>query len=403
MGWFIGVNPYATNKATTALNTHATIKLDSGKTIPTLSFEWQIAKKHKLGVRWQDINRDSTAQALTEIQWGDEIIPVDAAVTLGDPADHRGVVAGRPDNGVDLKKYPISMGPLLKFDPKKEVFPDFALDQVRVSVAYPGASPEEVEQGIVLAVEEAINGGEGVDEIRSTASEGRGLVIAELMEGADIQQANQDIQQEVDRITTFPVDAEEPEVNLSMHRRLVQSIVVYGEASEWVLRELTEQLRDRLLQQPGITQVDLVAARDYLREWERYEALPASRRQRTEPPRRDLQLDAIADFEGLDGDLLDAAARLESSHHEAPIFIIRPVGAIHTHLGAERLPLAAPEPELVVQEAKVERCVVDDQLRALDIGDEVLGHVRKARLVAQELVGDAVHFHRALIDLPVRL
>ena len=146
---------------------------------------------------------------------------------------------------------------------KKEVFPDFALDQVRVSVAYPGASPEEVEQGIVLAVEEAINGVEGVEEIRSTSAEGRALVIAELAEGADIQKANQDIKQEIDRITTFPDDAEEPEVNLAMHRRLVQAIVVYGAATEWVLRELAEQLRDRLLQQPGITQVDLVAARDY--------------------------------------------------------------------------------------------------------------------------------------------
>ena len=146
---------------------------------------------------------------------------------------------------------------------KKEVFPDFALDEVRVSVVYPGASPEEVEQGIVLAVEEAINGVEGVDEIRSTASEGRGLVIAELVEGADVQKANQEIKQEIDRITTFPDDAEEPEVNLAMHRRLVQAIVVYGAASEWVLRELAEQLRDRLLQRPGITQVELIAARDY--------------------------------------------------------------------------------------------------------------------------------------------
>ena len=146
---------------------------------------------------------------------------------------------------------------------KKEVFPDFALDEVRVSVVYPGASPEEVEQGIVLAVEEAINGVEGVDEIRSTASEGRGLVIAELVEGADVQKANQEIKQEIDRITTFPDDAEEPEVNLAMHRRLVQAIVLYGAASEWVLRELAEQLRDRLLQRPGITQVELIAARDY--------------------------------------------------------------------------------------------------------------------------------------------
>ena len=130
---------------------------------------------------------------------------------------------------------------------KKEVFPDFTLDEVRVNVAYPGASPEEIEQGIVLAVEEAINGIEGVDEIRSTASEGNALVIAELMENADIQKAYQEIKQEIDRITTFPDDAEEPQVNLAMHRRLVQAVVVYGDAGEWVLRELTEQLRDRLL------------------------------------------------------------------------------------------------------------------------------------------------------------
>ena len=67
----------------TSLSFEDDLNLDSGKTIPTLSFEWQIAKKHKLGVRWQDINRDSTAQALTEIQWGDEIIPIDANISLG--------------------------------------------------------------------------------------------------------------------------------------------------------------------------------------------------------------------------------------------------------------------------------------------------------------------------------
>ena len=67
----------------TALNFEDDLDLGSDETIPTLAFEWQIAKKHKLGVRWQDISRDSTAQALTEIHWEDEIIPIDAAVTLG--------------------------------------------------------------------------------------------------------------------------------------------------------------------------------------------------------------------------------------------------------------------------------------------------------------------------------
>ena len=67
----------------TTLSFEDDLDLDSNKIIPTLSFQWQIAKKHKLGFRWQDISRDSTAQALTEIQWGDEIIPIDADITLG--------------------------------------------------------------------------------------------------------------------------------------------------------------------------------------------------------------------------------------------------------------------------------------------------------------------------------
>ena len=64
------------------LNFEDDLDLASSKTIPTLAFEWQIARRHRLAVRWQDITRDSTAQALTEIQWGDEIIPIDAGITL---------------------------------------------------------------------------------------------------------------------------------------------------------------------------------------------------------------------------------------------------------------------------------------------------------------------------------
>jgi hypothetical protein len=67
----------------TTLNFEDDLGLGGGKTIPTLAFEWQIARKHKLGVRWQDISRGSNAQALTEIEWGDETIPIDADVTLG--------------------------------------------------------------------------------------------------------------------------------------------------------------------------------------------------------------------------------------------------------------------------------------------------------------------------------
>ena len=146
---------------------------------------------------------------------------------------------------------------------KQEVFPEFDRDMVRVSVPYPGSSPEEIEQGVVLAVEEAIRGLEGIKEITATASEGRGSVSAELLEGADQQKIYQDIKQEIDRITTFPEDAEEPEVSLLIRRREVLDIQLYGNVSERVLRELAEQVRDSLLQDPGITQIELEGARDY--------------------------------------------------------------------------------------------------------------------------------------------
>jgi multidrug efflux pump subunit AcrB len=146
---------------------------------------------------------------------------------------------------------------------KKEVFPDFALDEVDISVAYPGASPEEVERGIVLAVEEAIQDIEGIDEITSKAAEGSASITVEVLEGEDPQRVAQDIKNEVDRITSLPEEAEEIRVTAAKHRRAVLSLALFGNQSEWVLREVAEIVRDRLLQNPEITQVDLEGAREY--------------------------------------------------------------------------------------------------------------------------------------------
>jgi len=154
-------------------------------------------------------------------------------------------------------------GAISFFSIKQEVFPDFDLDVVTVTVPYPGASPEEIEQGVILSVEEAVRGLEGVKEVSSTAREGSGTVSVELLGGADRQKVYQEIQQEVDRITTFPDEAEEPSVVLVTHRRQVIDLALHGRVSERVLRTLAEQARDRLLQDPEITQVELGGARDY--------------------------------------------------------------------------------------------------------------------------------------------
>lgn len=150
------------------------------------------------------------------------------------------------------------------FNIQKEVFPQFQLDYVEVNVVYPGAAPAEVEQGILLPVEEAIRGIQGIKEITSTANEGSGNILIELVAGTDRMQAFQDIDQGVRRIQTFPDDIERPQVNLQARQRDVMEIAIYGESDIWTLRILAERLRNRLLGDPQITQVEIGNVPDYV-------------------------------------------------------------------------------------------------------------------------------------------
>ncbi len=144
---------------------------------------------------------------------------------------------------------------------RQEVFPEFEIDMVRISVPYPGASPDEVEKGIILALEEAVRGLDGVKEVISTASESVASVSVELNYDADKRKAVSDIKNAVDRISSFPEDAEEPVVNIPTHRREVLSLIIYGDQDEKVLRELAESVRDDLLKHEKITQVELEGIR----------------------------------------------------------------------------------------------------------------------------------------------
>lgn len=154
-------------------------------------------------------------------------------------------------------------GIFLAYNIKKEVFPYFDMDMVRITVPYPGASPQEVEKGILLAIEEAVEGIEGVEEVRSTAREGSGTVTVDMIEGENLQKLAQDIESEVDRIVSFPEDIEEPTIAIVSRKRYVVSLALYGDQSEHVLREYAEYIRDRLLQEPDITQVEVISARNY--------------------------------------------------------------------------------------------------------------------------------------------
>ncbi len=146
---------------------------------------------------------------------------------------------------------------------RREMFPQFALDMINVSVVYPGASPEEVEEGICIKVEEQIKGIEDIKRTRTAAFEGRGSVTVELETGADSKKILDEIKAEVDRIDTFPEEAEEPVITEIVNRNPVITVAVYGDVPERVLRRAAEKIRDDLMDTGPISMADLVGVRDY--------------------------------------------------------------------------------------------------------------------------------------------
>ena len=151
---------------------------------------------------------------------------------------------------------------------RRETFPEFSLDRILVSVPYPGASPEEVEEGICQKLEEAVRAIDGIKKQISVASEGNGSLSLELAKGADAQKVLADVRSEVDRITTFPDLAEDPEVKqLTLREPAIQLAVTgpdfAGPEAEWSLRELAEGVREELLRLPAVSQVNLVGTKNY--------------------------------------------------------------------------------------------------------------------------------------------
>ena len=146
---------------------------------------------------------------------------------------------------------------------RKEVFPEVSPNLITVSVEYPGAAPEEVEEGIAIPIEEEIQGIEGIKELTSSSAEGRGTVTVEVEDGYDVLEVLDEVKNRVDAIDTFPVEAEKPVISEAILRRQVLTVAVSGRADERTLKRLGEQVRDEISAIPGITQVELAGIRPY--------------------------------------------------------------------------------------------------------------------------------------------
>ncbi|MEO9918828.1 MAG: efflux RND transporter permease subunit [Parasphingorhabdus sp.] len=145
----------------------------------------------------------------------------------------------------------------------QEVFAENSLDRVQVSVAYPGATPDEVEESIVQKIEEAVEAVENVKQIQSNAAENTGSVTIEMELGTDIDRALDDIKAEIDQIQTFPDEAEEPDVREVTSRQSVVRVAIFGDVSENALKETAYRLEESLATLPEVSFVDTSAIRDY--------------------------------------------------------------------------------------------------------------------------------------------
>ncbi|MHC4599595.1 MAG: efflux RND transporter permease subunit, partial [Planctomycetota bacterium] len=154
-------------------------------------------------------------------------------------------------------------GVLSFFSMSRELMPETAFDIVNVSVVYPGADPTEVEEGICVKIEEAIEGLEGVKRYTTTAGENVGVATIECKEGYSGADVKEKVRDRVDQITTVPTAAEKPRITEITNRLLVLILYLYGDCSERDLKETAERVKRELTDLPGISQIMVGGVREY--------------------------------------------------------------------------------------------------------------------------------------------
>ena len=176
----------------------------------------------------------------------------------------KGIVAWFAENHVAanlLMLFILLVGAVTGLTMKLEVFPETSLDRIHISMEYPGASPGEVEEAIIRRIEENVAGLAGIKRIDSEAREGFGSVSIEVMKDWDLKTLLDEVKAEVDRITTFPDEAEEPVIREMTRQIQVINVAVYGDAPESTIKRLAEKIKDDITNLPGITYADISGVR----------------------------------------------------------------------------------------------------------------------------------------------
>lgn len=146
---------------------------------------------------------------------------------------------------------------------QRAMFPAFDINLVWIDIVYPGAAPEEVEQGVVLKIEEAINDLEGIKRVESDAFESAATIMIEPLDGADLSKLLDDVQNRVDGIAHFPEEAEKPIISQPELLFPALTLQLSGDIGERSMKSLADSVRRDLLTYPDISAASVIGARDY--------------------------------------------------------------------------------------------------------------------------------------------
>jgi multidrug efflux pump subunit AcrB len=146
---------------------------------------------------------------------------------------------------------------------RKEGFPAFASESVVIKVPIRGGTPENVERGVSIKIEESLESVDGIEHIRSVSEDSLSTVTVQAKENYPITKLLDDIKIKIDAIPSFPEQAEKPVVTEQKRESVVLWVELYGDAPEATLKETARKVRDTLLRQPAISKIETFGARDY--------------------------------------------------------------------------------------------------------------------------------------------
>ena len=137
---------------------------------------------------------------------------------------------------------------------EREAWPTVPFHHIDVLTAYPGATPEEVEESIVFKIEDQVSGLDDVLAVKSVVAPGLASARIEMRSGPDMAHALDDIESAASQIQSLPVSAERRLFRKMANRQSMMRLIVHGDVVEHSLKELAAyQMEDEIAVLPSVS------------------------------------------------------------------------------------------------------------------------------------------------------